>query len=119
MQNQTEPNDQKKQDIRAVLDIIHRNIDDPIELAAALSALIEIVEDKPSELVPFPLEPGWVAATPLDAIQDPPLRCRVKPYGKPNEWVESLLIGYDRSDEFHWGVADEDIQWATTCEVWK
>lgn len=64
-------------------------------------------------------EGQWVPATPLDAIQEPPLRCRVKPYGKPNEWVESVLVGYDRSDEFHWGVADPDIQWATVCEVWK
>ena len=48
--------DQKKQDIRELIDVLHRNIDDPVELAAALSALIEIVEDKPAELVPFPLD---------------------------------------------------------------
>jgi hypothetical protein len=64
-------------------------------------------------------EKQWVPATPIDAIQDPPLRCRVKPYGKPDEWVESTLVGYDRSDEFHWCVADPDIQWSEACEVWK
>jgi hypothetical protein len=48
--------DQKKQDIRELIDVLHRNIDNPIELAAALSALIEIVEDKPAELVQFQLE---------------------------------------------------------------
>ena len=61
----------------------------------------------------------WVPATPLDAIQEPPLRCRVKPYGKPYEWAESTLVGYDRTDEFQWAVADPNIQWADVCEVWK
>ena len=64
-------------------------------------------------------EKGWVEATPQDAIQDPPLRCRVKVNGNYDEWEESYLTGYDRSDKFKWGVADREIQWAVHCEVWK
>jgi hypothetical protein len=63
-------------------------------------------------------EGQWVPATPLDAIQDPPLRCRVKE-NDGSEWKESTLVGWDRSDEYQWGVADPDIQWAVACEVWK
>ena len=64
-------------------------------------------------------EGQWMPATPLDAIQEPPLRCRVRPYGKPNEWAESTLVGYDRTVAYKWAVADPDIQWAKVCEVWK
>jgi hypothetical protein len=63
-------------------------------------------------------EKQWVEATPLDAIQDPPLRCRVKETPK-SEWKESTLVGWDRSDEYQWGVSNPDIQWAVVCEVWK
>ena len=64
-------------------------------------------------------EKQWVPATPLDAIQDPPLRCRVRAYGKTDEWVESVLLGYDRSQAYCWSVANVDIQWAQVCEVQK
>jgi len=63
-------------------------------------------------------EGQWVPATPLDAIQDPPLRCRVKETPK-GEWKESTLVGFDRSDEYGWCVDDLDVQWAVVCEVWK
>ena len=63
-------------------------------------------------------EPKWVEATPQDAIQDPPLRCRVKE-NHNSEWKESYLVGWDRSDEYKWACADPMIQWAVACEVWK
>jgi hypothetical protein len=66
-----------------------------------------------------PTEKNWVPATPLDAIQDPPLRCRVKENGDKSEWKESTLVGWDRSDEYQWACADPMIQWAKVCEVWK
>ena len=63
-------------------------------------------------------EKQWVPATPIDAIQDPPLRCRVKNL-RNGDWKESTLVGYDRSDEYQWACSDEDIQWSKFCEVWK
>jgi hypothetical protein len=63
-------------------------------------------------------EKQWVPATPLDAIQDPPLRCRVKE-NDDSDWAYSTLVGYDRSDEYKWACADPQIQWAKVCEVLK
>jgi len=63
-------------------------------------------------------EKGWVEATPLDAIQEPPLRCRVQE-NFDSEWKESTLVGWDRTDEYRWCVADPAIQWAVNCQVWK
>jgi hypothetical protein len=60
----------------------------------------------------------WVPAKPIDAIQDPPLRCRVKE-NDDSDWAYSTLVGYDRSDEYKWACADPQIQWAKHCEVWK
>ena len=60
----------------------------------------------------------WAPAKPIDAIQDPPLRCRVKEHHE-SEWKESTLVGWDRSDKFQWAVADPTVQWAVACEVWK
>ena len=63
-------------------------------------------------------EKQWVPATPLDAIQFPALRCRVKD-NDDSEWKESTLVGWDRSDEYQWACSDCSIQWAKVCEVWK